>query len=58
MLQGSKHALLVIVLAFTLVGCEQRPSDRDPPPTTPADRTPDTQPPLAAEGSASAFRLG
>ena len=58
MLQRSKHALLGVGLALALLGCEQRPSDKDPPPTTPADRTPDTQSALPAEKSASAFRLG
>ena len=34
MLERSKHAILGIGLALALLGCEQRPGDKDPPPTT------------------------
>jgi hypothetical protein len=34
-----------LALALLLGGCEQRPGDTDPPPTTPGQRDPDSPPP-------------
>jgi hypothetical protein len=57
MLGLTKHALIGMALALALVGCEQRPGNTDPPPTTPADRSPDTSP-TAAKQNDLAPRLG
>jgi hypothetical protein len=57
MLRLTKHTFIGMGLALALLGCEQRPGDTDPPPTTPADRSPDTSP-TAAEQNDLAPRLG